>query len=385
MFKSKKRLLFLVVFMAATFVSYASADNSYLAPPRIIKAPGANHALKNRRFQGIPSLAVSPRGRLWATWYAGKTPGENHNNYVVVSTSGDGGKNWTERLYIDPDGSGRVRAFDPELWIDPTGKLWSFWAQAVGHDGAVAGVWAMTNDDPDKCDSAWSKPKRLTDGIMMCKPTVLSSGEWVLPASTWAKTDNSARVVVSTDKGRTWSLRGACNVPKKDRNYDEHMIVERKDKSLWMLVRTSYGIGESISTDRGRTWSVLTPAQIKHAAARFFIRRLCSGNLLLVKHGPVNDRTGRSHLTAYLSADDGRTWLGGLLLDERKGVSYPDGQQDANGTIHIIYDHSRTGAREILMATFREEDVRAGNPESASVVLRKVVSRYPKPAGPGTK
>ena len=136
---------------------------------------------------------------------------------------------------------------------------------------------------------------------MMCKPTVLSSGEWILPASTWRDTDNSARVIVSTDKGQTFSLRGACNVPEEVRSFDEHMIVERKDKSLWMLVRTSYGIGESISKDRGKTWSALEPSSIQHPSARFFIRRLNSGNLLLVKHGPISKRTERSHLTAYLS------------------------------------------------------------------------------------
>lgn len=45
------------------------------------------------------------------------------------------------------------------------------------------------------------------------------------------------------------------------------------------------------------------------------------------KHGPLDTRTSRSHLTAYLSKDDGTTWTGGLMLDERRGVSYPDGQQ----------------------------------------------------------
>ncbi len=50
------------------------------------------------------SLSVSPGGRLWATWYAGPTPGEDENNYVVITTSADTGKTWTEVLVIDPDG-----------------------------------------------------------------------------------------------------------------------------------------------------------------------------------------------------------------------------------------------------------------------------------------
>ncbi len=244
LFMLKKKELILAIFIGLSFLSCTK------------EAANQDHKLINRKFQGIPSMAISYEGRLWATWYAGITPGEDENNYVVVSTSGDDGQSWTEKLIIDPDGKGPIRAFDPELWIDPDGKLWVFWAETVGHDGASAGLWAKTNSNPDKEDSKWSEPKRITDGVMMCKPTVLSTGEWILPASTWRETNNSARLIVSNDKGKTFNLRGACNVPKDVRDYDEHMIVERKDNSLWMLIRTKYGIGESISNDRGKIWSI---------------------------------------------------------------------------------------------------------------------------------
>jgi len=182
-------------------------------------------------------------------------------------------------------------------------------------------------------------------------------------------------MVVSTDKGKTWSLRGGCNVPVDVRAFDEHMFIERKDHSIWLLVRTKYGIGESVSTDCGKTWPELTPSSIPQPSARFFISSLKSGNLLLVKHGPMTERTGRSHLMAFISKDDGKTWGGGLLLDERNGVSYPDGQQTPDGLIRIIYDYSRTADRHILMATFREEDATAGNDVSGAVRLRQLVSQ----------
>lgn len=356
-------------------LSNLQLSDPFLQAPACVGPPRQpDHATTNRAFQGIPSMAVAPGGRLWANWYAGVTPGEDHNNYVVVSTSGDQGKSWQEVLVIDPDGPGPVRAFDPELWVAPTGRLYVFWAQSQGHDGTVAGVWCIHTDQPDQEHPDWSQPRRLTDGIMMCKPAVLDSGAWVLPASTWRQTDHSARMIVSTSLGRRWSLRGACNVPNDARAFDEHMITERKDGSLWLLARTKYGIGESVSTDRGKTWPELTPSKIAHPSARFFISRLKSGNLLLVKHGPIDKRIGRSHLTAFLSTDDGQTWEGGLLLDERSGVSYPDGQQTDDGLIRIVYDYSRTDARHILMATFREEDVAAGRSVSSDVRLKQMVS-----------
>lgn len=348
----------------------------FLEPPQIVSNPGPDHDGSTRLFQGIPSIARSPQGRLWAIWYGGRGAGEDHLNYVVLVTSGDDGRTWSnEALVIDPDDDGPVRAFDPEVWLDPDGRLWVFWAQSIGLDGTIAGVWALTTDNPDDENPQWSEPRRLTDGIMMCKPIVLSTGEWVLPASTWWKTDNSAKAVVSTDRGRTWQVRGACDVPKDARNCDEHMIVERNDGQLWMLVRTTYGIGESFSNDRGYTWSPLEPSSIAHPTSRFFIRRLHSGNLLLVKHGPMDERIDRRDLTAYLSKDDGQTWVGGLLLDERRGVSYPDGVQAPDGTIYIIYDYSRTGDKTILMARFTERDVTEGHCVSDKAALRVMVNQ----------
>lgn len=370
-----KRIVVLLLLMLCWPQESRSETEPFLQSPEYVGSPRLpDHAVTNRGFQGIPSMAVSPEGRLWGNWYAGVTPGEDHNNYVVVTTSGDDGRTWKEVLVIDPDGSGPVRAFDPELWVAPTGRLYVFWAQAAGHEGTVAGVWCVHTDHPEDEEPAWSRPRRLTDGIMMCKPVVLSDGTWVLPSSTWRKTDFSARMIVSTDQGKKWALRGACNVPAAVRAFDEHMITERRDGSLWLLARTKYGIGESVSTDGGETWPELKPSAIAHPSARFFVRRLSSGNLLLVKHGPIDKRTGRSHLTAFVSKDDGQTWTGGLLLDDRNGVSYPDGQQTDDGLIRVIYDYSRTGARHILMATFRDNDAAAGEPVSGNVRLRQLVS-----------
>lgn len=354
------RFKFLAVLLLVASPCFATDD--FLQPPEIVTAePGAEYLPAARKFQGIPSLERAKKGRLWAVWYASPTGGEDANNYVVLVTSGDNGKSWTEAsLIIDPDKSGPVRAFDPELWIDPTGRLWVFWAQAIGHDGTVSGVWSITTDNPEAASPDWSAPRRLTDGIMMCKPTVLSTGEWCLPASTWRKTDNSARMVISTDEGKTWKVRGAAHIPKEMRAFDEHMIVERKDDSLWMLIRSNTGtMLESISTDRGQNWTVAKPSAIEHPSARFFIRRLSSGNLLLVKH---HETKSRNNLTALISQDDGLTWQGGLLLDERSTVSYPDGVQAADGTIYIIHDRNRTKERQIFLSVFDESALLSGKP-----------------------
>jgi predicted neuraminidase len=156
------------------------------------------------------------------------------------------------------------------------------------------------------------------------------------------------------------------------------MLVERQDGSLWMLVRAAYGIGEAESTDRGQTWLPGRDSGIPHVNSRFFIRRLRSGKLLLVAHQPPDKKT-RSHLVARLSDDDGKTWLGGLLLDERAGVSYPDGVEAPDGTIYIIYDYSRRGEKQILLATFTEADVTQSKWLSAPARQRVLVTSHRPP------
>lgn len=369
-------LTFFIPFLLSAAVrAETPLDSPAAVPPAVNFEPRPEHGDDVRMFQGIPGLERSAGGRLWATWYGGGVTEDRHN-YIMLVTSGDDGKTWSDlKLVIDPDRDGPVRAFDPCPWVDPDGKLWLFWAQATRGGGGDPFTFAINTESPDDEDPVWSEPQLIHDGVMMCKPTVLSDGTWLLPTAIWRR-EGSCRVVASTDNGKTWNLRGTATVPDpKDRNCDEPMIVERGDGSLWLLVRTRYGIGESVSCDGGRSWTPISPWNVEHPAARFFIRRLNSGNLLLVKHGPLDERTARSHLTAYVSEDDGNTWQGGFLLDERTGGSYPDGVQSQDGVIYIIYDYDRLGEKKIYMATFTQRDILAGECASDQVRLRVVVNR----------
>lgn len=349
-------------------------------------SPGPAYADSARLFQGVAGIERAPNGRLWATWYGGGLT-EDRENYILLSTSADDGQSWQTVMVLDPDAAGPVRAFDPCLWHDPAGKLWLFWGQEMtqpkGRDFSTFVTFAITTSDSGSASAAWSAPRRIAPGVMMNKPTVTKDNRWLLPLSSWY-TDGSSRAVVSTDHGQTFTELGAANLPdKKSRSADEQMIVERKDGSLWMLVRGKFatdgkaitGLGESTSTDGGKSWSDVKASAIPHLTTRFFIRRLASGRLLLVRQNPPAGVKGRSHLTAFLSDDDGHSWQGGLLLDERDGACYPDGVQSADGRISVIYDFQRAKDKEILMALFTEEEVLAGKLTSPTSRLRVLVNK----------
>jgi hypothetical protein len=357
------------------------------APPKLILNPGstADYNRAKRTCTGVPSIAVSRGGHLWATWFSGTTPGEIiercPNAYVVVSTSGDGGKTWKEVLAIDPDGPGPLKAYDPHPWIDPDGKLWVFFTLPYPlHKHA----WAITAVDGDQASPAWSQPRPVFEGVLLNKPTVLANGDWLFP--TYARRPQNMGAIlshISRDKGRTFAVKGQIEA-SWDLSPSEPMAVERQDGSLWMLVRTTKGIGESISTDSGATWSPLKVPSIQHTSSRFFISRLQSGNLLLVKHLGIDEdplsagkAKQRRELTAFISKDDGKTWSGGLILDERIGCSYPDAQQVADGTIYFCWDYQRSREQELWMTTFREEDAIAASAEATARVKsnRRLISK----------
>ena len=369
-----------------------------LLPVLPILAPGPEYETAARQFQGIPGIEITPGGRLWATWYSGGV-NEGPENYVVLVTSADGGQTWTEPvLVIDPPGP-HIRAYDPALWHDPLGRLWLFWSQCLSpKDGRISdgvnGVWGMCTAAPESAAPTWSAPLRLAHGVMMNKPFVLSTGEWGYPTAVWnnlivpspaaVRAHCFSNLTVSTDQGRTYERRGGADVPR--RCFDEHHIVELRDGRLWCLVRTNYGIGQSFSSDRGRTWTPGEDSGLGGPNTRFFIRRLASGRLLLVNHWFTDEEKAarlrqpdvwlpRRRLAAWLSDDEGSSWQGGLLLDERSGVSYPDGVQDREGTIWIVYDHERYKAGEILFARFREEDIEAGRCVSTGATLRGLINR----------
>jgi len=396
----------LILSLIALTLPLAALDQATLdlalEPPALNTNPGPEYADANRPGNMIIGLDRTPKGRLWAAWIGN---GDSANGFLMLASSDNGGKSWSKpRLVIDPTdlpGKPNRRTLVGNLWTDPQGRLWCFFDQSLGYFDGRGGDWVTRCDNPDDANPAWSAPVRIADGCTLNKPTVLANGDWLLPVSLWTRDRigpwnkdfkgvetfrdhhrdldaiRMANVYASSDQGKTWTRRGGVVFPGTD--FDEHMIVERKDGSLWMLARAGQGISESTSADGGRTWSTPTDSGIKNPKARFFIRRLNSGNLLMVKNGPIDVRLPRrSSLSAFVSKDDGKTWSPGLLLDDRASVSYPDGFQAPDGTIHILYDWNRHTDAEILLTKFTEEDVANQTKVTRTLVNKALKTPHPE-------
>lgn len=335
----------------------------------------------NRKWQGIPSIEATAKGRIFACWYSGGVTEENGNYCLLVKS--DDQTHFSEPVAVAYCGE-NARAFDSTLWIDPLGRLWFFWALMPSYTVEYA-----ICENPDAEELVWSDVKTLAHGVMLNKPTAATSGEWLFPVAYWEKRFINSFITEGIDEKETGAyVYAACNqtenfvrrgkVIAQGRWFDEHVLLEKQDGSIDLFVRTSKGISRAASFDNGMTFG-----EAEHFMSgpnsRFAVRRLPSGKILIVNHV---DFTGRNNLTAMLCDEDYNV-LGSLLLDGRNGVSYPDVAM-YNGFIYIIYDRERGAiynknidysdeAREILIAKVTEEDIMRG--ECRDGMLKMTVNR----------
>ena len=344
------------------------------------------YASDKRLWQGIPAIEVTRGGRIFVAFYSGGQT-EEAGNFSVLLVSRDGGKSFSEPICAVDVGKVQ-RAYDSALWIDPRGRLWYIWSVMPNNRIEYA-----ICDDPDADTLVWSDIRLIPGDVMLNKPIVRSDGAWLFPSAVWAygKTTGSAggsegdketgaHVYATYDGGESFEKLGT--VVAENRSFDEHMLLEKRDGSIEMYVRTTYGIAKSVSRDGGASFGEDTDSGFGGPCSRFYIGRLASGNILLVNHYKFNKR---NNLCAMISRDDGKTFEGHLRIDERKNVSYPD-VKEMDGRIYIVYDRERgahyiegkdytDSAREILMAVLTEEDILAGRTVSDESQLKMIVSK----------
>lgn len=350
-----------------------------------------NHSL---HFAMNAGMEITNGGRLYTCWIGGEDGAEA---YLIVTYSDDSGKSWKDiQFVIDPHSDELPFAMNTHvggLWLDPTGRLWLFYQQSFGMWDGAGAVFALVCEKPDAPTPKWNDPVYVSPGAVIKKPVVLSNGEWLLPVSIWERWHitpplenchrqyddiRGANAFVSKNQGVSWEYRGG--VIFKDSCFNEHSLVELSDGRIMMMSRCKGAMKKSYSRDFGKTWSE-EEEYFKHIlndSSMATLRKLSSGNLLLIKHGMTMDHVTerRSHLTAFISKDDGKTFEGGLLLDERAGVSYPDICEGRDGTIYVQYDYKRAKEAQLLFARFRESDVLSGKCTSDGSALGQLITSH---------
>jgi sialidase-1 len=264
--------------------------------------------------------------------YSRHRMGENNNpdlwpGVIAFTTSNDDGGTWTppEVVFRNPV----LTAMQPSFARMPDGTLGVTYS-LIDSVKSARKVYRGSQDE----GKTWSDP------IVLSPPggywtgahdrmVVLSSGRVLYPMHTKFSVSPErlgTRVTYSDDSGRTWKLSpqmlsvddvipGSTAEKANRRQFFEASIVEREDRSLFMVGRTMAGrLYSSTSRDRGETWTKPAPTPLPSGAAPGFLRRVPGSNdLLLVWSSCCVDKDDfvlgqRISLASAISRDGGATW-----------------------------------------------------------------------------
>jgi len=267
-------------------------------------------------YNHAASLVRLADGTFVCTWFSGAQEG-NVDNHLMISRSRDGGQTWSApEVAVELPGDSLAR--DPTIsWLD--GGLWlTYVMQSAPGSGSKApnsAVMVRTSADTGR---TWSEARLLDVGrertYAFSKPIELLSGEWLFPFY-WrynAYRQPHASVLITADSLKTWTTYGDLVLPDSGWAL-EPAIVQRSDGSLLMHLRTNVGIlYRSVSNDLGRTWSAPETTGLPNSD-RPGLTRWDDGTLLAV----MPDALDRDFMSVWMSDDQGWTWPRRLSLGRR--------------------------------------------------------------------
>jgi alpha-L-fucosidase len=198
----------------------------------------------------------------------------------------------------------------------------------------------------------------LDDGTLVIPATWESSVEGRIAKRDEAKRTWESGVLVSSDAGKTWAIRG--KIANCDGGMcDEPAIVKLKNGDLYMLIRTQgEWLMETRSSDQGRTWTPATRTTLQAHNSPAALWRLRNGAIVVVWN---QSPTKRYPLVAAYSLDDGSSWSKPRLIAdiERNAqdgfeISYPSVTEAPDGTILVTYQRApgRLQGRDLKLARF---------------------------------
>jgi len=263
--------------------------------------------------------------------------------------SGDEGRTWTatpifrdEQKYRISNERALLRTLDGAViaaWMNlqeqksPPG--WKWGEKDADWQDFVLPTYVCRSLDDGK---TWEEPVFLNKPWCGCIHSLIETktgrialvGQEVIPA--WR---HATVVFVSDDQGRTWQRSNVLDIGQGRHDHAgsiEGTVVERRDGSLYQLLRTETGwLYEAVSRDGGLLWEDFRQSQIKSVTCCAQLARLADGRIALLWNHPPRHRpdsgSSREELSIAFSSDECATWSPPQVIAANYGgrgrVSYP--------------------------------------------------------------
>jgi sialidase-1 len=262
--------------------------------------------------------------------FVGSDPSDFAHARVAGKISRDGGHTWSAPFVLAAN-DGQMNTMSPSFLRLPSGRL----AMTYMRKNSLSDnqVLFRTSSDEGK---TWGKPVLVNPeigywGLNNARLTKLRSGRILAPmwfVNDWNKSHHTkAQVAYSDDEGVHWRRGEVVDVPQGRRGADEPAVVELRDASVLMIIRTDMDkIYRAVSTDAGVHWTPAEPTALDSPTAPASIARIPStGDLLLLwnnrANGPIHTQD-RFPLASAISRDDGKTWEQIRNLDDTSGFTF---------------------------------------------------------------
>jgi sialidase-1 len=272
-------------------------------------------------------------GRLllaWSEFYGGGS--DFSPAHIAAVTSRHGGRTWQGKYILQPNAAG-MNVFGPAFLRLRSGALALFYYHQESGADVREYVRHSFDDGQTWTPERLITPDRVRQFMINDRAIQLSTGRVLLPVS-WTPFHADAASYralcwYSDDEGGTWR-RGRTEIALPKRGAMEPALVERRDGSLLMVIRTQLGrLWRSESFDGGETWAAARSMDVVGSESPAQVKRIPStGDLLMVWNhcfDPARSHFGRSPLTAAVSHNDGDTWehLRDLEVDADRAFAYP--------------------------------------------------------------
>ena len=360
-----------------------TAVGSLVAPPRPLPHVEVfRSGTGNYHTYRIPAIVTTRQGTLLAFAEGRKTGrGDAGNIDLLVRRSMDGGDTWSNPAVVWDDGPNTCGNPCPVVDLD-TGKIWLLMTWNLGSDHErqimagtsqdVRHVYVTQSSDDGR---SWAAPRKISDQVR--KPhwrwyatgpgnaIQLTSGphrgRLLIPANHSDHADPArhpyrSHVFWSDDHGISWQLGGI-----QEERTNESALVELAGGRVLQSMRSYHEKGlraGSVSDDGGKTWGkVVLDEALKTP--------VCQANVLRYswpdeKTPPGRSRVlfcsptgpGRTHLTVWVSYDEGRHWPIRRLI-HAGGSAYSNLVRLPGRRIGVLYE--KDGYRTIELASFTLE------------------------------
>ena len=304
------------------------------------------------------AICALPSGDLLAVWYGGSREGAA-DVALFTARRPAGGGGWSEPVTaIDrataQDELDRMikKVGNAVIFPDQAGSLWMVYVSVSlgGWSGSALNV--KTSQDEGR---TWGESQRLTinpflnlSSLVRNKPIYASDGRIGLPVyhemalkfpqMLWLTPGPSGSV--QDYRMRNLSSQTGLIQPTLVPLDGDRVLMMLRDRGDGRNVHTAY------SDDNGWTWSEAEPSELPNPDAAIDALRLRDGRILLVYN---HAESGRENLRLATSADQGRTWRAGAIIEEaeNKEYSYPNLAEDSRGRIHLTYTWQRERIKHV--------------------------------------